>query len=372
MDRQSLAEKFKVDKIEDYIISEFNVGKDEAEVFIEDIINEAIDTFQKTENLEIRKAKVLFSLITLKKEFCSVKNNFFSFMTKESIYYKKQTPIRIDSQLDVTKFAEFILDYYDFTKKSNISINFDLKQIRQQSRLYHMYSNLHFKSFVYFDILNEISPLEDYKWEWNNFELGLSKFLLMKGLDKIQYLSDCQLQNELWEIEKKHEIESLVIEIADLQGKVKDSNAAVERYKEHHDKFYYNSQIIPNNTFFGDNTPFLFNLFNFLKKNNLYNYGWSYFHSCMEMGNHEMIPLNKPKKSNFIGRIFYHLSNYLILHFKDSPMQFIKAKFLIDENEITDSFKNNHMKPNYDKRDDPELEIVDDFFEKQKKIYLKS
>ena len=372
MDRLSLAEKFKVDKLEDYIISEFNFGREEAEVFIEDFIKEAIDTFQKIENLEIRKMKVLFSIITLKKEFCSVNNNFFSFMTKESIYYKKQTPIIIDSPLDVNKFADFILDYYDFTNKSNRNINFNLTQIRQQSRLYHLYNNFPFKSFVYFDILNEISPLEDFKWEWNNFEEGLSKFLLREQLDKIQYLSDCELQNELWEIEKKHEIESLVIEIDDLKRKVKDSNDAVERYNAHHNKFYYNSQIIPKNTFFGDNTPFLFNLFNFLKKNNLYNYGWSYFHSCMEIGNHEMIPLNKPRKSNFIGRIFYHLVNYLILHFKESPMQFIKAKFLIDETAITDSFKNNHMKPTYNKLDDPELEIVDDFFEKQKKIYLKS
>ena len=38
MDRLSLAEKFKVDKLEDYIISEFNFGREEAEVFIEDFI----------------------------------------------------------------------------------------------------------------------------------------------------------------------------------------------------------------------------------------------------------------------------------------------------------------------------------------------
>lgn len=91
----------------------------------------------------------------------------------------------------------------------------------------------------------------------------------------------------------------------------------------------------------------------------------------MIIGNYEMIPLITSKKLNFLGRIFYHLCDYLILQYKDESFRFLQSKFLINDQTISDNFRANHMKTTYDKKDNPELIFIDDFFERQKKIYLK-
>lgn len=372
MDRESLAKKYNVNRLEDYVIEEFNVGKNEAETLCNEYFENSLAAIEKIEDNDIKVFKILIELLNIKKEFSFENNNFGHIIreAKEYIPHNSLTP-RSENE-EIEHLAKYVLDYYDFIKLPQWRVTVQLKRIRKNSKQYHITLNIISKSQIYFDNLNELQKFDDYVWGWSNFENGLHKIFNKHRIDKIEYESDFELKIKLLDINKNFEIKQLKDELKDANKKIIELNEKHEFVTNYHDKYYYNSQIIINNTFFGDNTPFLFNLFNFLKKNNLYNYGWSYFHSCMVIGNYEMILLNKPKKSNFIGRIFYHLSNYLILHFKENPMLFIKAKFLIDENEITDSFKNNHMKPNYDKMDDPELEIVDDFFEKQKKIYLKS
>lgn len=372
MDRESLAKKYNVNRLEDYVIEEFNTGKTEAGILSNEYFENVKATIEENIKNEFKVFKILVEILSIKNDFI-FENNNFGHIIREAKDYVRHNSITPQSEVEEVEYlAKYLLDYYDFKKLPQLRVSFQLQSLRENSKRYHLVDNVLTRIQILFDFLNDLEKFDDYIWEWNNFETGLHKIFNKHIIAKIEYESDSELKIKLIEHNNNFEISKLKGDLEYANKKIIELNEKHEFVTAYHNKYYYPSQIIPNNTFFGDNTPFLFNLFNFLKKNNLYNYSWSYFHSCMEIGNHEMIPLNKPKKSNFIGRIFYHLSNYLILHFKDSPMQFIKAKFLIDETAITDSFKNNHMKPTYDKKDDPELEIVDDFFEKQKKIYLKS
>jgi hypothetical protein len=67
----------------------------------------------------------------------------------------------------------------------------------------------------------------------------------------------------------------------------------------------------------------------------------------------------------------YNLEDFLKVELRSDSFKFFQSKFFINEKPIGDNFKANHMKPKYDPNDDPFLVLVDDFFEKQKKLYNK-
>jgi hypothetical protein len=141
---------------------------------------------------------------------------------------------------------------------------------------------------------------------------------------------------------------------------------------DHFNKYYYNTQTIINNTYFGDNQPFLLNLFNFLKRNNLFQYSWSYFYSCLIEGNTEIIPLETSAKNvKPIGRLFYHLKHLLVKPYKDEPEKFIRSKFYINNEPLSSYFFTNHVYKKADSEFLPLIAEIDDFFEIQKKTYLK-
>ncbi len=375
MDRKGLTKKLNIENLEDYIISEFTLGKQDAELIFQEQYEKSIAEIAKTENDDIIVFKILSELIKVKSEFSDFNSNSFSSIVRDSKEY-----CFLEDKNESNEFhnlANYIWDYYDFKKSADFVVEFNLLKIIENSRKLHFINNYISKATSYFDLLNEKSKIDDFNWGWKTFDNGLTRVLMDNSLEMIEIKRKSKLEVERIEIKKNHEIEDVLYEkkeeIDSLKYEVKSLNSQLINEKEYFDKYYYKSQIILTQTYFGDNMPFLLNLYNFLKKNNLLIYGWSYFYSCMIIGNQEMLPLEKPKKNSFIGRIFYNLSDFLVLHYKQNPMQFIKSKFLINEINKTDSFKNNHMKPRNLKTDDPdpELDLVDEFFEKQKEIYLK-
>jgi hypothetical protein len=370
--RESIAKKFGVERLEDYIKEEFLKGKAEAEIEFDKFIIETSDDLQIDEKEDVLKHKVLFQIATYKTIVNKLNNEYFFQMIQQSKEYFSYPLTRTFSENDqLDRLAKYILDYYDFKSTPNHIVESQLLKIKEKSAIYH--SCLHYISYSIrlFEILNDKCKIEGFTWDWFNFEDGLLKVLTNHTIEIIAIKGDYEAKIKILEFNNKSGIDSLTNKIQNLKEDIKNEINKNEFLTEFQKKYYENSPIDITQTYFGDNLPFLFNLFNFLKRNNLLQFGWSYFYSCMITGNNEMIPLKKPKKLNFIGRIFYHLTDYLVLQYKEQPLQFLKSKFLIDENYITDSFKNNHMKPNFDKIDEPELMIVDDFFEKQEKIYLK-
>lgn len=372
MNRDSIAKKLGVERLEDYIIDEFLIGKREGDILLEAIFKESKMDLEESKSDEIRIVGILAELIKIKNEFSYTTNNYFSHIIQEAKDYASNIALYVfDEKDELNNLAKYILDIYDFKKTKNFIVEGQLLKIRENSRKYHLILNYIPMAKIHFDFLNDKCKVDRYVWNWQNFENGLIKVLGNHAIEKFSLESDYKLKNEIFEINKNSEVDNLQRKIKDLNSEIGQLNKEIEMRTNFHNKYYYDSQIIISNTYIGDNLPFLFNLYNFLKINNLFSYGWSYFYSCMIIGNNEMISLKSSKKQNFIGRIFFHFKDYLILHYKDESFKFLQSKFLINESPITENFRTNHMKTKFDSTDEPELVIIDEFFSKQKKIYNK-
>lgn len=372
INRASIAKKLGVERLEDYIIDEFLIGKSEGDILVEAIFKESKMDLDQIRTDEIKIVRILSELIKIKNEFSDTNNNYFSHIIKDAKDFASNTLLDVINEKDeLNNLAKYILDFWDFKKNRNFVVKGQLLKIRENSRKYHLILNYISKSKIYFDFLNDNCKIDRYTWNWLNFENGLIKVLGNHAIEKISLESDYKLKNETIALHKNREVDDLKSEIKDLKREISQLNKEIEYRTNFHNKYYYDSEVIISDTYLGDNLPFLFNLYYFLKKNNLFSYGWSYFYSCMIIGNKEMIPLKSSKKQNFIGRILFHFKDYLILHYKDESFKFLQSKFLINEAPITENFRTNHMKTKYDSNDEPELVAIDEFFAKQKKIYIK-
>jgi hypothetical protein len=372
INRASIAKKLGVERLEHYIIDEFVIGKREGEILLETIFKESKMDLDEIKSDEIKTVRVLLELIKIKNEINVSTSNYFSHIIQEAKEYASNLSLTISNEEDeLNNLAKYILDTNDFRKTNDFIVEGQLLKIRENSRKYHLILNYTSKAKIYFDFLNDKCKIDRYTWNWLNFENGLIRVLGEHAIEKISLEANYKLKNETFEIQKNREVDNLINEVKDLKREIDQLNKEIELRNNFHNKYYYDSQVMISNTYIGDNLPLLFNLYNFLKINNLFSYGWSYFYSCMIIGNNEVIPLKSSKKLNFIGRIFFYFKDFLILHYKDDSFKFLQTKFLINESPITENFRTNHMKTKFDANDEPELVIIDDFFSKQKKIYIK-
>jgi hypothetical protein len=372
INRASIAKKLGVERLEHYIIDEFVIGKREGEILLETIFKESKMDLDEIKSDEIKTVRVLLELIKIKNEINVSTSNYFSHIIQEAKEYASNLSLTISNDEDeLNNLAKYILDTNDFRKTNDFIVEGQLLKIRENSRKYHLILNYTSKAKIYFDFLNDKCKIDRYTWNWLNFENGLIRVLGEHAIEKISLEANYKLKNETFEIQKNREVDNLINEVKDLKREIDQLNKEIELRNNFHNKYYYDSQVMISNTYIGDNLPLLFNLYNFLKMNNLFSYGWSYFYSCMIIGNNEVIPLKSSKKLNFIGRIFFYFKDFLILHYKDDSFKFLQTKFLINEAPITENFRTNHMKTKFDANDEPELVIIDKFFTKQKKIYIK-
>lgn len=370
MDRKSLAERFQDDNLEKYISCEFLAGKTEAESEVKEYIEKVMLEVHKAEDSELKLYKVIENLIANKTSFYSVRKNYFSLIAIESTAQFRQLEENLETNPE--KFAIFLLDYFKFKNFSDTRISKLLATVKKDSYLYHTAIFFKLYSQLLFDLLNSLDlKMDSFRWEWTNIESGLVLLLKNKVIDKKSNQYDFEYQIMSLENKSKSEKNKLSDEIRGLKSDLDQSINKFTFYEEANKKYYYNSEIIINNTYFGDNMPFLYTLYAFLRSYNLTQYSWSYFYLCMTVGNNEMIFLEKPKKLNLLGRIFYHLEFYLIPPYRENYFQFIISKFLINGERIEPKFKNNHMSPDYDKTIEKELVKVDVFFREQDKIYIK-
>jgi hypothetical protein len=331
INRDSIAEKLGVERLEDYIINEYLIGKSEGGIVVRDSFKNSQMDLEEIKSEEVKIAHVLSELIKIKAEFGATNNSYFTHLTEEVKDYNLNKSLDVISERDeLNNLAKYILDIYDFKKTSSIVVEGQLLEIRKNSRRHHITLEYISKSKTHFNFLNDKCKVDRYTWNWLNFENGLISVLGNYTLEKLSLESNYKLKSEAFEIHKKSEVDDLKSEIKDLKREIDLLNKEIDMRTNFHNKYYYDSQIMISNTYVGDNLPFLFNLYNFLKTNNLFSYGWSYFYSCMVIGNNEMISLKSSKKQNFIGRIFFHFKDNLILHYKDESFKFLQSKFLIN------------------------------------------
>lgn len=371
--RETLKYILKVENLEDYIFDQYILGKRDAEFLVNEEIKKLKIKIEESDDDEIIVNNILSDLIYLKKIYDSTSiNEYFEIINGAK---EKALNEKIDLSVEyneIKNISNFILEFYETRQLTYIKYTLRIKNTRESSKNFNAVLILISEADFLFKILNNLYKFQEFEWSWENFEKGLIE-VLNKNLENKRIAEiDKKYELQLFELKHKSDTENAKSKIDSLNLEISSLNKKNENILEVYNKYYFETQTIISNTYFGDNQPFLFNVFNFLKRNNLLSYGWSYFYSCLILGNNEMIPLTSSKKLNFIGRIFYNLKDYLILEYKDEAFKFIQSKFLINEVPISDNFRTNHMKTIFNKEDDSELLLIDDFFEESKKIYLKS
>ncbi len=363
---------FHTDNLENYIVDQYILGKRDAEKIVEEFLNDFRSRIKDIDDDQLLVNAILINLISYKKTYYN--NRFSEFSEIISGLKKRYNSKKIDFSNEVIvaeNFASYALDFFDFLNLNYFSYYSRIKNIREFSKGYYIAENFELQSSFLFEKLNSISKIENFNWNWINFEEGLKEVLKNDILLRDNIEIDYKNKIQIIKLEESNKREKLNDKVKKLKRKIESLNYKVDYTKEFFNKYYYSYQLLITDTYFGDNQPFLYNLFLFLRHNNYYSYGWSYFHSCTQIGNNEIIPLECNKKLNIVGRILYNLKDFLKVDYRNDSISFFQSKFYINNKPIGDNFKTNHMKPIYDPIDDPILVLVDDFFEKQKKIYNK-
>jgi len=373
MDIKLIEKNLGVENLRSYLEEQINLGKSEAEIEI----NNQIESFLKQLNKEdleneLKAAAIISNLIYLPKIIFQEKVSLFNFFIENYKAYNTSI-FYLQSDQDIkqdTKLIDFIIDYYSFSKFPILRILSQLKEIKNHSRYYYLKYYFELKSTILFEKLNEIMHLDSFSWDKNSFENGIVKFYEKLYNEKKIYID--KMNREISKIQKEHQYE-----IEDLKDELKyceDDKESISRDLEVKDnyitKYIESCPTILLEMYFGDNQPFIFNFFNFLRTHKLMcKHGWSHFFSCFTLENEEIIYLQSNKNLKFIGRIFYNLTKHFLLP-KYANESFIRMKFYIDDKPIGEHFFTNHMNSRLKKDEYDYFEIVDGFFENQKKIFL--
>lgn len=341
--------------------------------------------FEESSETDSKTVFLLSEIILLKKAINELYTDEFYQIIHRAKEYASNSKIDISKKDDeITNLFSYTLNFYRFQNTPDSTILKNLLLISIKISDMYKAQSLITKFEYFFKKLNAICKIDSFNWDWSNFESGLIKFQFNQFLDKLSYKN--QHEAEIYKIKKQHEaeidnisvnasskVEKLESRIIDLNHQINNLNDTVEYMKNYFDKYYYRTQTIISDTYFGDNQPFLLNLYNFLKINNLFPYGWSYFYNCLVEGNHEIIPLETTERNiKPIGRIFYHLKDLLIKHYKDEPEKFIRSKFHINNQPLGIAFFRNHVYSKPDKDIQIAIREIDRFFEKQNETFLKN
>lgn len=373
MNIETLAKRLGTDNLEQYIIDEYIKGKEDAVLSIEDFLLQFNEEINKIESEDVKTTTILNLISTVKKSIDLSYNNELYLLITKAKNFASNNSINISTEKEeLLNFSKYYLAFFNFQKTSDWLVQQKLKELRNSSNTFHLQTGIVSKLSYYFDLLNDICKIDSFTWSWETFEDGLIKVFQKFNFDKMDSEIKHEAEIEILNHRTDHKVDILKTEIKDLEREISLIKGEIDFLDNFYKKFYYDTIVEIRETYFGDNLPFILNLFNFLKSNNLLSTGWSYFYSCMTMGNTEEIVLKNSKNAKFIGRVFYHLRDFLILHFKDDPEKFICSKFHINFEPLGPHFFKNHVNIKIDKELNPFIEEIDAFFEKQKKIYLKS
>ena len=376
MRNEELCKLLNIDDVEQHIFLKLNSGRLRAIVAFDEefnLIKSKIDV--KCENSfdifesQLEIIEELLKLRKLSRSLPIVK--LYTIITYARQHKDIKIENNIESEESLLQISKFILKFYDFQGYEFIKLVSEIKKIEDESFQFFIMSYFVENQNYFYDKLNSLEENNSYQWTEQNFDKKLSLLTSQLKADYDFNLLKAKREFDNFIRVQQNDQEYLKRSLKEVQRDLISANKETERVVEYHNKYFYENTVENAPTFFGDNMPFLFSLFNFFKRKNLLPFGWSYFYTCMKIGNDEIILLNTTRKLNYVGRIFYHLTDYLILHYKDEPLKFLKAKFKINDQLITDNFKTNHMKTKIDLRDDPDLEEIEEFFQKLKKIYYK-
>lgn len=391
MDIQKIEKELGISDLKEHLILLLKESREEADLQTEKIIQETLDRVKEESSVNnLNPTIIIGELICLQKIIYDKKPSDIHYYYRNYYFFSNSGLISLNNDDDLS-LVEFIIKNYSILNLSHIGILSRIKNIKSDFINYFQSYFIEKKSILLFDKINQLNCLPDFIWNLDTIEKGVIEFYvkLLKdiGMVKIEHKYEIESLNDNADFELKKnqqkiayleqkyndKVDSLNNDIKWLNRDIEMEKGTIELYKEYHKKYLeHNSTfIIP--TYFGDNQPFLFNLYNFLLKNLLLKMtGWSYFYACMSIESLEIINLESKNNLKYIGRIFYNLIDFLDPKYKSDYFEFFKNKFYINEKPINDNFFKNHMRPIIDETLQTNLSEVDAFFNKQRDIYLKT
>lgn len=374
MNLSKFEQELGVSNLKKHLVDEIKKARIEADILTNDIFKTALDRIEREAIKEYNSYIIINELIHLKKNIYLNETSEVYFYFKNYSYFKKNELNELNSNVDEDeKVVDFIIEYFTFLNLPFFVISNRFKNFKNDFKYYFLRYFYEQKSKLLFDELNRFNLLKDFTWNLENLDNGILKLYQLLIIEKEKSISDLQLENRYIKESSDIKIKSLEDEQKSLIREINLKEGTINYYEEYHRKYLENYPTLINETFFGDNQPFIFNLYNFLRKNLLINMmGWSYFYSCMSSNSNEIINLQSKNKAKFIGRIFYLLQDFLQPKYKSDFHDFLKNKFYFNEKPINNHFLKNHMLTTYDKSQYPNLNEVDEFFANQKNIYIKT
>lgn len=371
MNQEYICNQLQCNTLNEYIYNEIKSGFDQsfalADSYIEQILAEI-----RSENPKKRLLTIIPNIQLIKKAKIESSEACFTHYLNESKKYK--SPQTIDLKDQIINLSEYIVIYFSLICHSEKEMIDELKKIKNQSFMYYFSNLIYDKGVVLFEEIKLISEIKPFEWSYSGVDLG---FLINYQIHKIENeakLDINQFEHER-ELEKnKNKLNSI---IEDLQWTNKqlnrDLDSSRQRAKfleEYIEKYYYSTQPLIQPTYFGDNLPLIHCLYNFLKENNCFDYGWSYFYTCLTIENNEIINLKNIQNNYFFGNLFWELSRFLKEPYKSEFKRFFNNKFYLGDKPLKESFFRNYYRK-YKNDEHESLEVIAALILKLEKIYHK-
>lgn len=378
MNIEKIEKNLQVESLENYILELIQNSKFEADAKVDNLINGFITYIDKNKaNKELLSIGIISNLVHIRKIIYNYENKNFNLYVnnfKDKMFNITNSQ---NNQVEDTELAKFIIKIISSFEFNWIITLSKFKELKTEIPSYY-FSEILLNKFPYlFKLLNELNLIKDFIWDISTLENGISelyKDLYLKYKSQINSLElKIKFENEKFNNEISFLKDSFESEIKYLKSKIDNNNQSLELYREYIKKYIENQPTLILETYFGDNIPFLINVYNFLVKNQLINgLSWSYFYSCLVIENNEIINLTSKGNLKLIGRIFYNLQDFLLPKYKYDFNEFLMNKFYVNEKRINHNFFKNHMRPIYDETLQPDLLKVDIFFNNQKGIYIRT
>ena len=248
--------------------------------------------------------------------------------------------------------CQFIIDYWKIHRVFGLSEK-EILDIQREAINYIKYKKLYEASIKMIDLINN-----DYNYNLKlpkieNFEIDTFKLfrLEIENSNKILKENKTEFREFLDKIsEAKNKVGELKSENEDLKMKIRSSenlNNNLRDYAKRYEPFYVNQF---NDLYWGDNYPALKVFYDFLLKNKIVDFSWSYFANYMSKGNKELFNLNFKWISynkNDIGYLLYKLSDFI----KDGNFRkpgnykvWVSTKFYVNDKELNKAFTDKYIR----------------------------
>lgn len=360
MNQEYICSELRCTNLVDFIFNELEKGYENG-IFQGKIYMQAIEDEIKGLDDDVKLMTIIKYITIIQNENLVNKSSRFKHYFDES---KKLKPTKVKGFLsELENMANYTVKYCTYFYQTDAELIDELKKFSDESFKYFFANYIYKAGSTLLRELKLIEELDEWDWDYSKLSLGL---LNSKRLQKIKF--NYELEKNIARYD--YEVDNLNTDLRRLKSDLIGSKEHIELLKSSIDKYYFNSQTLIQDTFFGDNQPLVFELYNFLKKNNCLDYGWSYFYNCFTIGNREVISLRNSQTNYFFGNLFWEISCFLKPEYKFEFKKFFYSKFYIDQKPLKDSFFRNYYR-SYKNDEYESIEMIATFIEKLKKIHNK-